>query len=152
MKYEVLRGQTKVGSYDFDELKALYQAGVLLPTDIFWIQGMPDWKPLSSLLTPKPSLATSPSSPSVAPALVAAPRASFGGPSLGETSIETRGRDSARRTQGWSAILVVVGLILMASPCLFTLKSMTIAIMLPFFGLLLVFFGRLGWSVGKWMR
>jgi hypothetical protein len=29
---------------------------------------------------------------------------------------------------------------------------MTIAIILPFFGLLLVFFGRLGWSVGKWMR
>ncbi len=35
MKYEVLRGQAKVGSYDFDELKALYQAGVLLPADIF---------------------------------------------------------------------------------------------------------------------
>ena len=149
MKYEVLRGQTKVGSYEFDELKALYQAGVLLPTDIFWIPGMPDWKPLSSLLAPKPSLMAS---PSVAPSVAAATHASFGGPSLGETSIETRGRDSARRTQGWSAILVVVGLILMASPCLFTLESMTIAIILPFFGLLLVFFGRLGWSVGKWMR
>ena len=56
MKYEVLRGQTKVGSYDFDELKALYQAGVLLPSDFFWIPGMPDWKPLSSLLAIVPPL------------------------------------------------------------------------------------------------
>lgn len=149
MKYEVLRGQAKVGSYEFEELKALYQAGVLLPTDIFWIPGMPDWKPLSSLLAPKPTLAAS---PSVAPGVAAATHASFGGASLGETSIETRGRDSARRTQGWSAILVLVGLTLMASPCLFTLESTTVAIFLPFFGLLLVFFGRLGWSVGKWMR
>lgn len=149
MKYEVLRGQSKVGSYGFDELKALYEAGVLQPTDLFWIPGMPEWKPLSSLFTPKPSLATS---PSAAPAVPAAAHASFGGPSLGETSIETRGRDSARRTQGWSAILVVVGLILMASPCLFTLDSMGMAIALPVVGFFLILFGRIGWSVGKWMR
>ncbi len=149
MKYEVLRGQAKVGSYDFDELKALYQAGVLLPADIFWIPGMTDWKPLSSLLAPKPAPVVL---PPAASAVAAATHASFGGASLGETSIETRGRDSARRTQGWSAILVLVGLVLMASPCLFTLESTTIAIVLPFLGLLLVFFGRLGWSVGKWMR
>jgi len=35
MKYEVLRDQTKVGSYEFEELKALYQAGVLLPNVFF---------------------------------------------------------------------------------------------------------------------
>lgn len=61
MKYEVLRGQDKVGSYDFEELKALHQAGVLLPTDFFWIPGMPGWQPLSSLFTPKPSPAATPS-------------------------------------------------------------------------------------------
>lgn len=81
MKYEVLRGQTKVGSYEFEELKALYQAGVLLPADIFWIPGMPDWKLLSSLLTPKPSLATSPpvttSGPSSAEIMAASKSGSF---------------------------------------------------------------------------
>lgn len=61
MKYEVLRGRDKVGSYEFEELKALYQAGFLLPSDYFWIPGMPDWKPLSSLLAPKPSRAALPS-------------------------------------------------------------------------------------------
>ena len=81
MKYEVLRGQTKVGSYDFDELKALYQAGVLLPSDYFWIPGMPDWKPLSSLLAPKPSRAALPSvtrtSPSSAEIMAASKSGSF---------------------------------------------------------------------------
>ena len=81
MKYEVLRGQSKVGSYEFEELKALYQSGVLLPTDFFWIPGMPDWKPLSSLLAPKPSPAASssvvPSLPSSAQAPAAAKSRSF---------------------------------------------------------------------------
>ena len=81
MKYEVLRGQAKVGSYEFEELKALYQSGVLLPTDFFWIPGMPDWKTLSSLLTPKPSLATSPSvtaaGPSSAEIMAASKSGSF---------------------------------------------------------------------------
>ena len=81
MKYEVLRGQDKVGSYEFEELKALYQAGVLLPSDYFWISGMPDWKPLSSLLSPEPSRATLPSvtrkSPSSAEIMAASKSGSF---------------------------------------------------------------------------
>lgn len=75
MKYEVLRGQSKVGSYEFEELKALYQSGVLLPTDFFWIPGMPDWKPLSSLLAPKPSQAASSSVPPCLPSSAQAPAA-----------------------------------------------------------------------------
>jgi len=75
MKYEVLRGQAKVGSYEFEELKALYQSGVLLPTDFFWIPGMPDWKPLSSLLAPKPSQAASSSIPPSLPSSAQAPAA-----------------------------------------------------------------------------
>ena len=81
MKYEVLRGQEKVGSFEFEELKALYQSGILLPTDFFWIPGMPDWKPLSSLLTPKPSLAALPpvtrTSPSSAEIMAASKSRSF---------------------------------------------------------------------------
>lgn len=81
MNYEVLRGQAKVGSYEFEELKALYQAGILMPSDYFWIPGMPDWKPLSSLLEPKPSRAALPSAtrtlPSSAEIMAASKSSSF---------------------------------------------------------------------------
>jgi hypothetical protein len=55
MKYTVNRGSQEIGVFELADIQALMNAGVILPTDYFWFQGMSDWKPVSSLFSAQPS-------------------------------------------------------------------------------------------------
>ena len=55
MKYTVNRGSQEIGKFELSDIQALMNAGVILPTDYFWFQGMSEWKPVSSLLSAQPS-------------------------------------------------------------------------------------------------
>lgn len=56
MKYTVNRGSQEIGQFELADIKALMNAGVILPTDYFWFQGMPEWKPVSSLFAQEASM------------------------------------------------------------------------------------------------
>jgi hypothetical protein len=55
MKYTVNRGSQEIGKFELADIQALMNAGVILPTDYFWFQGMSEWKPISSLFAAQPS-------------------------------------------------------------------------------------------------
>jgi positive regulator of sigma E activity len=55
MKYTVNRGSQEIGKFELADIQALMNAGVILPTDYFWFQGMSEWKPVSSLFAAQPS-------------------------------------------------------------------------------------------------
>jgi hypothetical protein len=55
MKYTVNRGSQEIGKFVLADIQALMNAGVILPTDYFWFQGMSEWKPVSSLFAAQPS-------------------------------------------------------------------------------------------------
>ncbi len=55
MKYTVNRGTQEIGKFELADIQALMNAGVILPTDYFWFQGMSEWKPVSSLFATQPS-------------------------------------------------------------------------------------------------
>ena len=57
MKYTVNRGSQEIGKFELADIKALMNAGVILPTDYFWFQGMSDWKQVSSLFAQETTLA-----------------------------------------------------------------------------------------------
>ncbi len=57
MKYTVNRGEQQIGQFELADIQALMNAGVILPTDVFWFQGMTEWKPVSSLFASQTSLA-----------------------------------------------------------------------------------------------
>lgn len=56
MKYTVNRGAKEIGQFELADVQALMNAGVLLPTDSFWFQGMTEAKPVSSLFAQESSL------------------------------------------------------------------------------------------------
>lgn len=56
MKYTVNRGSQEIGQFELADINALMNAGVILPTDYFWFQGMPEWKPVSSLFAQEASM------------------------------------------------------------------------------------------------
>ncbi len=55
MKYTVNRGSQEIGKFELADIQALMNAGVILPTDYFWFQGMSEWKPVSSLFAAQQS-------------------------------------------------------------------------------------------------
>lgn len=55
MKYTVNRGSQEIGKFELADIQALMNAGVILPTDYFWFQGMSEWKPVSSLFAAQTS-------------------------------------------------------------------------------------------------
>ena len=57
MKYTVNRGSQEIGKFELADIKALMNAGVILPTDYFWFQGMSEWKPVSTLFAQQVSMA-----------------------------------------------------------------------------------------------
>lgn len=63
MKYTVNRGAQQIGQFELADIQALMNAGVILPTDLFWFQGMPEWTPVSSLFAPPTGLTTQPQPP-----------------------------------------------------------------------------------------
>lgn len=65
MQYLIRRGSVEVGKFALADIKALMNAGVILPTDLFSIEGMTETKPVSSLFAQETSL----SAPSGAPPL-----------------------------------------------------------------------------------
>jgi len=74
MQYLIRRGSVEIGKFALADIKALMNAGVILPTDLFSIEGMTDTKPVSSLFAQETSL----SAPAGAPPLPAL-RAENGG-------------------------------------------------------------------------
>ena len=56
MKYMVNRGAKEIGQFELADIQALMNAGVILPTDSFWFQGMTEAKPVSSLFAQESSL------------------------------------------------------------------------------------------------
>src|SRR4051812_771445 len=47
MMVHVHRNGKEIGPYNQHDFNQLMDAGRLLPTDQFWVEGMPEWKPLS---------------------------------------------------------------------------------------------------------
>lgn len=74
MQYLIRRGSVEIGKFALADIKALMNAGVILPTDLFSIEGMTETKPVSSLFAQETSL----SAPAGAPPLPAL-RAENGG-------------------------------------------------------------------------
>ena len=56
--YDVLlhiaRGGENIGSWPVDIVAALRRSGVLLPGDLYTLDGFEDWKPLAELLPEQP--------------------------------------------------------------------------------------------------
>jgi hypothetical protein len=73
MKYTVNRGSQEIGKFELADMKALMNAGVLLPTDYFWFQGMPKMKPVSSLFASQAHTPPQVSAPAQPPAMMANP-------------------------------------------------------------------------------
>ena len=61
-KITVARNGEEVGSYTQVEIEHLAGSSFLLPDDHYWMDGMPDWRPLSELVPPA-ALALRPSAP-----------------------------------------------------------------------------------------
>jgi hypothetical protein len=57
MKYTVNRGSQEIGKFELTDIQALMNAGVILPTDYFWFQGMSEWKLISSLFAQEAKMA-----------------------------------------------------------------------------------------------
>ena len=58
MQYLIRRGLVEIGKFALADIKALMNAGVILPTDLFSIEGMTETKPVSSLFAQETSLPT----------------------------------------------------------------------------------------------
>ena len=56
MQYLIRRGSVEIGKFALADIKALMNAGVILPTDLFSIEGMTETKPVSSLFAQETSL------------------------------------------------------------------------------------------------
>ena len=71
--YTIGRNGLTIGSFDENQIKTMLSAGNLLPTDVAWQQGKPEWKPLAVLFPG----ATPPAMPGATPPdLPAGPRPS----------------------------------------------------------------------------
>lgn len=57
MLYLIRRGSVEIGKFALADIKALMNAGVILPTDLFTIEGMTEAKPVSSLFSQETGLA-----------------------------------------------------------------------------------------------
>lgn len=68
--YHIARNNQKIATCTQDELPARYASGEILPTDLLWADGMPDWSPAEKILgQPLPPLGeTPPPVPSTSPA------------------------------------------------------------------------------------
>jgi hypothetical protein len=47
--YTIGRNGLTIGNYEDAQIQAMLSAGNLLPTDVAWQQGMPEWKPIGVL-------------------------------------------------------------------------------------------------------
>ena len=56
MQYLIRRGSVEIGKFALADIKALMNAGVILPTDLFSIEGMTETKLVSSLFAQETSL------------------------------------------------------------------------------------------------
>lgn len=66
--YTIGRNGLTIGSYEDAQIQAMLSAGNLLPTDVAWKQGMPEWKPLAVLFPGATPPAMPGSTPPVLPA------------------------------------------------------------------------------------
>ena len=66
--YTIGRNGLTIGSYDDAQIQGMLSAGNLLPTDVAWQQGMPEWKPLGVLFPG----ATPPAMPGATPPVLPA--------------------------------------------------------------------------------
>jgi len=51
----IARNGAEIGEWNGKKVKALYQAGELQGTDVYWHEGMTDWKPVRDFIKPTPS-------------------------------------------------------------------------------------------------
>ena len=49
MQFHISRNGQQFGPYSLDDVRAQLASGTLLPTDLAWKEGAPDWQPLSSM-------------------------------------------------------------------------------------------------------
>ncbi len=50
----ISRAGVEIGEWSEEEVKSMYQNRVLLPSDLYWTPGMPEWLELSRFLKPPP--------------------------------------------------------------------------------------------------
>jgi stage V sporulation protein K len=55
-RVSIARAGTELGEWSQQEAQRLFSTGELLPTDLYWLEGMPQWKPLSGIMVALPPL------------------------------------------------------------------------------------------------
>ncbi len=71
--YSISRNGKPVGAFDSNQVRQMYEAGVLQATDHAWTEGMKEWQTLASLfpaLSPPPLPVSAPAVPKAQPAPV----------------------------------------------------------------------------------
>jgi len=49
--YQISRAGSIIGTYNVESLRAALNSGLVLPTDYAWTSGMPEWRPVSVILS-----------------------------------------------------------------------------------------------------
>lgn len=57
MNVSVSRDGVEIGNWRPEDVRSLYGAGRLLPTDFYWREGMTSWEPLKGFIKPPPPAA-----------------------------------------------------------------------------------------------
>jgi hypothetical protein len=79
----VARGGANIGSFPIEEIREGLRTGRFLPTDMAWEEGMPDWRPLSTVMAGKPDPAIPATDPAGASVVSVSPASSTGEPGAG---------------------------------------------------------------------
>ncbi|MBI4028129.1 MAG: DUF4339 domain-containing protein [Verrucomicrobia bacterium] len=56
MQIHILRGQEQLGPYSVEQVNQWLTDGNLVPADLAWSEGQPNWIPLSTLLGLDPAM------------------------------------------------------------------------------------------------
>jgi hypothetical protein len=75
VSYTVSRNGKVVGNFEYDQLKQMYETGVMQASDHAWAEGMKEWTTLAALfpamspppMPPRPPVAAPPAAPAYAP-------------------------------------------------------------------------------------
>ena len=93
MKIKVARNEEVLGEFSREEIEAKIAKGVFNPTDLFWRNGMVEWKPLQNLDFHIPKASTP------------APKARVQRTDMGQHHKKTS------RMKMWATLIIIVGLL-----------------------------------------
>jgi hypothetical protein len=148
MQYLVYRQEGNLGPFTLEELQAQVTAGVVLPTDLAWHEGLAEWEPVTNFLSGVPAAVAPP--PVAATAGAEATRLAYLSHEQNVRSIGTYFYFNGALLLFFAVIVLVCGVISFAGGQQNAISSMVV---LAVEG---VIFGLLGaltlWSAGRFRR